>query len=275
MVKEYLLEEGGHKPGSRTRIPDIIDEIEINPEIARQMLKCQPEKKRRLNRILLLTLKKAITEGEDVCFIYPIIFNNWKLMDGIHRLQACADTNISFKTSIRFLYNKEYKRVFDSDRDLYTRELLEHLLNIPLMLKLTEKKMEKQWRILQKAMKEFLNRLPDDPLKDLWKTREWYKFDVIMGIWGSCVHFSDLRCVDINLLPASLDQKVSTIIGIIAHEFAHSFIGPQEVCVDDADAIIESHENNEDDADELVCEWGFAKEMEEARNAKDRTQLKK
>ncbi len=110
---------------------------------------------------------------------------------------------------------------------------------------------QKQFRKVQNALEEFIMRVPIDVLKELSK-----KFDKLcIEAYVICpdaiiTHPSDVSCL--SLLPGALRLSKKKLLGLVAHEMAHLYMGVQK------SKMTKYHEpEHEDNADILAAEWGF------------------
>jgi len=115
-----------------------------------------------------------------------------------------------------------------------------------------------KFRKVQDALKEFVARVPINILEELSK-----KFDGIIieaslrALSAAIIHESP--GATLWLFPHALRSSKSKLLGIIAHEMAHLYIGPQ---IAKMTMTRINQPECEDEADILASQWGFKEVFE-------------
>lgn len=113
-------------------------------------------------------------------------------------------------------------------------------------------KFQKRFRKVQYALQEFVMRVPMDVLEELSKKFDKFYIHAFVLQPEASLRYSS-EVTGLMLYPKALRASQKKLIGIIAHEMAHLYMGaPKEV------HMTELHEPTvEDEADILAAKWGF------------------
>lgn len=85
----------------KSRSPVTVSDWEINPKQAKKLL-CWNTNNRRVKKSLVAHLARDMKNGHWHYTGEPLIFSASRLLDGQHRLKACVEAGVSFRTSITF-----------------------------------------------------------------------------------------------------------------------------------------------------------------------------
>ena len=85
----------------KSRSPVTVSDWEINPEQAKKLLDWNTNN-RRVKKGLVAHLARDMKNGQWHYTGEPLIFSANRLLDGQHRLIACVEADVSFRTSITF-----------------------------------------------------------------------------------------------------------------------------------------------------------------------------